>query len=220
MDRLKAYLIDDEPAALTALRWEAEKVLTIEIVGQATSFQDALTFINSNEVDFLFLDIDMPGMTGIEFLKQIKKKAIFVTADKEAIYEALSNENAIDYITKPIQFDRLLIAISRAETALKKDPPRENYYSELVIGKMVIELGDVQLIQATASNCWIHTASKKHLMPIPINQLEPLLPPDQFSRVHKSFIVPLSQIAKKTSGVIQLVDGHAINIGRQYKGRI
>lgn len=215
---MTCILVDDEPLALKHIEKYVMKTPMLELRGSFTNPFEALTFLISEDVDLLFLDINMPELNGMQLINSLPKKpkVIFTTAYSEFGAESY-NYDAIDYLLKPITYERFLRAVMKAfpvhpdgitvENVLKTE---ENVDKGKVI--MVksssklhrIALDDILFIEA-AGNYWsFQLVDKKILALLPYNDLMELLPKDQFVRIHRSFIVPLAKI--------EIVERHQVTI--------
>jgi DNA-binding LytR/AlgR family response regulator len=199
--QLKWVAIDDEPLALDLIKAYASRVPVLKMV---QVFDDPIAgaeFLRKNPVDLLFLDINMPDITGIDLLKSFEEKpaTIFTTAYKKFAYEGYELD-AIDYLLKPIDFDRFSKAVNKAV----------EYYSykrsSKPVGEAVIfvrseyqlikiELEQIEYIESVEDYLKIHLATGYPVMTLmTLKAILEKLPPEKFMRVHRSYVVPLSKI--------------------------
>ena len=199
-------IVDDEPVARKVLREELELLSSIELVGEADNGKSALAMILALRPDLVFLDLQMPSMTGLEVMRALAPGPalpliVVVTAYDRYAIEALNN-GAVDYLLKPVSEDRLLRAVDRA-MALKAKPARiaEAAKSHKVVGRIgqeyfLLDLSDVLAFQADGEIVWIITAKNKYYATQTLRTIQDKLASGQFQRVHRNAIVNLNHIRK------------------------
>jgi DNA-binding LytR/AlgR family response regulator len=203
---LKCLVIDDEPLAIQLLANHISKVPFLELVNYFNNPMDALISFNSNPVDLIFLDIQMPQLTGIQFMKLLQNRAqvIITSAYEEYAIEGFEH-NVTDYLLKPISFERFYKAVEKAynlknpthKLERKQDvyPETGGYIFIKVETKMVrVELDDILFIEGLKNYVTINTKTQKIVTLQVMKQLEENLPPNRFVRVHKSYFVALDKI--------------------------
>ena len=212
--KLKCIIVDDEPIARKVLQEFIEEIDYLELKGQAENPLKAMALLNDNEVDIIFLDINMPKINGIDFLKSSKFNAhiIITTADPVYAVEAYGLD-VLDYLVKPISFERFLKACNKAkelEGQINPISPAHNnannhffIKSENQIEKVFYD--DLLYAEAMMNYVMLYTNSKKMMVYITIKGLEEQLPGEMFIKVHKSFIVNFSKIKS--------IEGNILNIG-------
>jgi DNA-binding LytR/AlgR family response regulator len=227
--KTKCLIIDDEPLARDLIRNHIEKLENFEIVAECGDAMKALQELRDQHVDLMFLDIQMPQITGIEFLKILKNppKVIITTAYREYALDGFELD-VVDYLLKPITFERFLKSVNKYYQVTQEDvqnavPEHNNFSSEETYiyvkeNKRVIklQLDDILYIEGLSEYVQIYTGKKKIITKISMTSLEDKLPGNGFLRIHKSFIVSLSKIEAFTSNTIE-VPGKELPIGRSYK---
>jgi two-component system, LytTR family, response regulator len=212
-DSLRTLIVDDESIARKVLREELELHPAITLVGEADNGQAALDMIASLRPDLVFLDLQMPSMTGFEVMRALKPGPlpviVVVTAYDKYAVEAL-DAGAVDYLLKPVSEERLNRSVDRA-LAMKGKPARiaESVAQTInaaspnrkVVGRagqeyFLLDLSDVLAFQAEGEIVWIVTAKNKYYATQTLRAIQEKLPPDQFQRVHRSAIVNLNHIKK------------------------
>jgi DNA-binding LytR/AlgR family response regulator len=211
--KLKCIIIDDEPIARKVLQEFIEEIDYLELAGQAENSLKAMSLLNNNDIDIIFLDINMPKINGIEFLKTTKLNAsiIMTTAYTEYAVEAFGLE-VLDYLVKPIAFDRFLKACNKAKEteALKKtiqvQPTKANDHFFVKYNNQIEKIfyDDLAYAEAMLNYVMLYTNSKKMMVYVTIKSLEEQLPADSFIKVHKSFIVNILKVKS--------IEGNMINI--------
>jgi DNA-binding LytR/AlgR family response regulator len=214
--KLKCIIIDDEPIARKVLREFVEEIDYLELAGQAESPLKAIALLNDNEIDIIFLDINMPKLNGIDFLKSSKTHAniIMTTAYAEHAVEAYGLD-VLDYLVKPIAFDRFLKACNKAKEIqeLKKitrvQPNKINDHFFIKCDSQIEKVfyNDLVYAEAMLNYVMLYTNSGKMMVYVTIKNLEEQLPAGIFIKVHKSFIVNINKIKS--------IEGNILNIGNQ-----
>ncbi len=212
--KLKCIIVDDEPIARKVLQEFIEEIDYLELKGQAENPLKAMSLLNDNDVDIIFLDINMPKINGIDFIKSSKFNAyiIITTADPVYAVEAYGLD-VLDYLVKPISFERFLKACNKAKESKGQKSPvpaqpnnSNNHFfikSENQIEKVFYD--DLLYAEAMMNYVMLYTSLKKMMVYITIKGLEEQLPVETFIKVHKSFIVNVSKIKS--------IEGNILNIG-------
>ncbi|MBE9462668.1 LytR/AlgR family response regulator transcription factor [Dyadobacter subterraneus] len=226
--KLKCIIVDDEPIARKILQEFIEEISFLELVGQAENPLKAMTLLDENGVDLIFLDINMPKLNGIDFLKNSKTSAnvIMTTAYAEYAIEGYGLD-VLDYLVKPISFDRFLKACNKAKemNALRKNVqtqkpnPDDHFFIKCnnQIEKVLYE--DLLYAEAMLNYVMLYTNSKKMMVYVTIKNLEEQLPSDIFIKVHKSFIVNKTKI-KSIEGVILNIGKEKITISQSLREKV
>lgn len=212
--KLKCIIIDDEPIARKILQEFIEQINFLELAGQAENPLKAMPLLQGNTIDIIFLDINMPKINGIEFLKSAELKAniIITTAYAEYAVEAYGL-NVLDYLVKPIAFTRFLKACNKAKemSELKNTVPAQptapgdHFFIKCDNQIEKIFYNDLLYAEAMLNYVMLYTTSKKLMVYITIKSLEEQLPADHFIKVHKSFIVNLHKVKS--------IEGNTLDMG-------
>lgn len=223
---IRTLLVDDEFPSLKILENFALKLSECQIVGKCTSGTEAFEFLKNNEVDLLFLDIQMPGMTGIEMLTKLEKRPITVitTANHDKALDAY-NLDVVDYLVKPFSFDRFQRSVERAKAQLsytlndQKDIlEKPNYITVKSDYKVVkILLDEIRYIEGLGEYVKIVLEKNFVVTLEALKNLEKTLPEQNFARIHKSYIVNTKFVRTITSTSVTLKDGHSLPVGKVYK---
>jgi DNA-binding LytR/AlgR family response regulator len=226
--KLTCYIIDDEPLAIEVLETHLEKIDQIEIANTFQNAVKAFQALQEQPVDLLFLDIQMPDLTGITLLKTLKNPpdVIFTTAYQEYALEGYELD-VTDYLLKPISFERFLKAINKvfdqrrfARRPVDDRPAEESGLFVQINKKMVkIQPEEILFIESQRDYVKIKTTQKELIVHQTISYLEEQLPSDRFLRIHRSFIVSLFKIESWSSNEIELLS-KKIPIGRTYKSAV
>lgn len=219
---MTCIIIDDEPLAVDLLESYASKIEDLEVIGTFNNALDALKVLRAQPVDVLFLDIQMPEITGIEFKKIISKdiKVIFTTAYSEYALESYDLD-AVDYLLKPITFQRFLKAVEKLNTKTVTTASTEAEKNDYLFVKteyrhQKISFSDILYLKGLSDYVAIQTKDSKVLTLQNMKDFEKSLPKNKFIRVHKSYIVALEQIEFIERNRI-VIEGEYIPIGATYK---
>jgi DNA-binding LytR/AlgR family response regulator len=212
---IRCLAIDDETPALDILEDNIKQVPFLQLIGKCKNAYAAMEVLHEHPVDLLFLDIEMPGITGLSFLKSLSKKpmVIFITAYRNYAVEGFDLD-VLDYLIKPVSFDRFLKAAGKALEyqgyKQKEDSPNSNYpdylfiQTEYQLTKVFIH--EITYIEGLRNYIRIHlTGSAKPLLSKQsLKAIEEKLPVGKFARVHKSFIVLLDKISSIRNDIIRI----------------
>jgi len=218
---IKAIAIDDEPLALKILAHHCEKIEEITLEKTFTNLSEAKTYLNENQIDLLFLDIEMPQQNGIDFYKSLEKKimVVFTTAYDQYALEGF-NVSAIDYIMKPISFDRFKEAIEKVIKIKKliKNKEEDPYIMIRADYKLnKIYLKDIKYIEGLDDYIQIYIDDQPKIVArMSMKAILENLPAKDFIRVHRSFIIPVKRIKNIQNKQIE-IDSVIIPIGETYK---
>lgn len=219
-DPKKCIIVDDEPAAHYVLTNYIRQNPELELVHQCYNGIEAMNYIRENPVDLMFLDIDMPEITGLELLKILpsQPKTILTTAYSEFALESY-DYGVIDYLLKPIYFPRFLKSIERF---FSMHAERKIVASSLFIsikadgGLMDLDVRKILFAQSYGNYVKIFTQGKTYLASMTTNELEASLPAEQFLRVHKSYIVAVNKIEENERDTL-VVSNQKIPVGITYR---
>jgi DNA-binding LytR/AlgR family response regulator len=219
---LRAIAIDDEPPALKVVENFCSKVDFIQLEKTFTRANEALRHLRKFPVDLLFLDVQMPSLSGIDLYKQLEQHTmvIFTTAYSEYAIEGF-NLNAVDYLLKPFTFERFLQAVNKARDLNAKAARKETAPNFILLradySLVKVLFTDILLIEGLDDYLKIHLASRKPLVVrMTMKGIAEKLPEKEFIRVHRSFIVPFSRIEGVRNKVIS-VGGLQVPIGNSYE---
>lgn len=227
---LKYIIIDDEPLAHEIIEEFCSMLPHVQIEKNCYNAMEAMQFLNENTVDFMFLDINMPKLKGLDFLKTLTNppKTIITTAYKEHALEGFEL-NVVDYILKPFSFDRLVKAVNKVseaqapKTIIKEVINTTNGSTRFFVKgdkkHHQIDLNDLLYIEAYGNYTKLFLQDEMIVSHEKISHYEDLLNSSNFLRVHKSFIVAIDKI-KFIEGNRILINEHKIPIGQTYKSSI
>lgn len=216
-------IIDDEPLALDLLENYIAKTNQLALKGRFDNPVDAFDFMKENDVELIFLDIEMPDLTGLELAGTLGAgvKVIFTTAYREFAVDSYELD-AVDYLLKPFSFQRFLAGVSRAFPMQRQDeiPGLASSQDPIHIKSdnktFRIYPKDILYIESFKDYVKIHTADKSLISYQHISNMEKLLPEDGFLRIHRSFLIAIDKIEHFTSTAI-VISGTELPIGRTFK---
>ncbi len=225
---IKCIIVDDEPLAIEILESYVARVEQLQVLSTFRNAVSAFTFLQQHSVDLIFLDIQMPKLSGIDFLKTLKNppKVIFTTAFRDYALQGFELE-IVDYLLKPIPFDRFLKAVAKvlhqpapAANGSKTDVVTDNYVYFKVDKKMIrTKMADVLYIESIKDYVKVKTGEREIVTQQKISYLEESLPREQFLRIHRSFIVNVEKIDAYSATDVE-IGKHSIPIGRNYKNDV
>jgi two-component system LytT family response regulator len=225
---MNCILVDDNKLARTALRQLISQVDYLTLLEECETPIKAFNYLKKEAVDLVFLDIEMPGMSGLELLKNLEKRplVIFISAKKDYALEAFEM-NVADYIVKPIELPRFMVAVSRAKELFdSKDQKmelndKEKDYIFVRHNSMLtkIKIKDIMYIQALGDYVNIYTAEKRFTVHITLRSMEEKLPAGSFYRLHRSYVVSLDHIDNIEENTAY-IGKHPIPIGEQFKKQL
>lgn len=229
MNNIRCIIIDDEPLAIEIMESYVQKVDQLVLKGSFRNAVTAFSFLQSNPVDLIFLDIQMPKLTGIDFLKTLKNppKVIFTTAYRDYALDGFELE-VVDYLLKPIPFDRFLKAVGRVIQSPVSTPIMNTIVNESteqpiffkVDKKMVkVNVNDILYIESIKDYVKVKTRDKEIITQQKIGYLEESLPKHIFLRIHRSFIVAINKIESYSASEIDF-GKIQLPIGRNYKNEV
>jgi DNA-binding LytR/AlgR family response regulator len=198
--------------ARMAMKQLVSQVQPLELVAECSDTMEAYNYLNSGHVDLMFLDIEMPGMTGIELTKKLGNKKsliIFTTAKTDYAVEAFEL-NVVDYLVKPVSLSRFLQAVEKAKEAFDSNKQEVKIEAqEFVFVKdngilKKLNVDDILYLEAMGDYVKVHTAQKFHVLHSTLKSIEEKLPPNKFLRIHRSYIVSLQKIDFIQDGIINI----------------
>lgn len=227
---MKCLIVDDNKMARMALKQLLTQVQNLEVVAECSSAMETYNHISANAVDLIFLDIEMPEVSGIDLIKKLGNKKpliIFTTAKKEYAVEAFEL-NVVDYLVKPVALPRLIQAVEKANETLesnKQEVKVEEQGFVFVKDNGIlkrISIDDILYLEAMGDYVKVHTAQKFHVVHATLKSIEEKLPSAKFLRVHRSFIVAINKIDFIQEGTIAIgkttipvADTHKSNLQRR-----
>ncbi|MCE5227715.1 MAG: LytTR family DNA-binding domain-containing protein [Porphyromonadaceae bacterium] len=230
--KISCIIVDDEPLALEVLSSFIARIPYLVLEGQYTDPFFAMEHLRKKKVDLLFVDIQMPDISGIELVKTLNNppKIVFTTAYSSYAIEGF-NLNAMDYLLKPIAFDRFLVAVNKvrdymelSEAAQEVHQPEEKDVPEYMFVKsnykdIKINFNEVLYIEGSEDYIKIHTTTKKVMTLLSMKGVMEKLPENQFIRIHRSFIVAIDKIESKSNERIT-IGKQSLPIGASYLNEV
>ena len=226
--KIKCLIVEDEPIAAEVLRDYIADVGFLELKGVCKDAIYALEFLESQEIDLIFLDIHLPKIKGLDFLKTLNKRpqVILTTAYHQYAVDAF-DEGVVDYLLKPIEFSRFLKAVNKLnrkspvdqEDESLSNPTGEYHFFTVDKKKRKVFFDDVLYIESLKDYSRIHTKDDSIVVRSQIGSLESIFDPERFIRVHRSFIVARDKVEAYSSSTVELA-GISIPIGRTYRAKL
>ena len=230
MNTINCVIVDDEPVARNVLETFVAKIPNLELVKSCKNAMEAFEVANQQKIDIFFLDINMPDISGLSLAKSINQKAkiIFTTAYREYAVDGF-NLKAVDYLLKPISFDRFLQSIHKyfegvsfidSEIKIEKSVLKNDFIFVRSDRKMIkINFDEIQYVESLSDYIKIHSVDKTITTRETISNIETKLPAKNFLRIHRSYIVNLKKINSYTNEFVE-IGKNAIPISRTYKENV
>jgi two-component system, LytTR family, response regulator len=217
MNRINCLIVDDEPAAVEVLEHFIGKVFFLQLIKNCEHAIEAMQILEENQIDLLFLDINMPGIDGLQLLKSIKSQPliIFTTGYKEYALQGYEFD-IVDFLLKPFNFERFLKAVNKANNLISKSArlpevhqkPQQFIFVKADYKLVKINVDDILFVEGLKDYIKIFTKQKLILTLMSMTAIEEKLPADGFFRLHRSYIISLSKIDS--------VSRHRVIIGEKF----
>lgn len=223
---MNCIIIDDDEMSRNAMQHLVSQVQFLNLSGVCTNAKEALSILNTSQVDLMLLDVEMPDISGLDLIKSLKKHplTILATSKKEYAIEAFEC-NVIDYLVKPVSLDRFFKAVFKAKEIFDSSQQTlESLDNDFVFIKangvlIKIDIKEILWLEALGDYVTIHTSEKKYTIHSTMKAIEKKLSPTFFIRVHRSFMVSLNKIASIDDNVI-VINKQLIPIGAIYKDNL
>jgi DNA-binding LytR/AlgR family response regulator len=219
MFKLACIIVEDEPLAVKVLSDYIQRVPYLQLTA---TFKDAIIageFLRTNKPDLMFLDIHLPALKGIDFLKTIvdRPAVILTTAYHQYAVDGF-NLNVTDYLLKPFEFERFLAAVAKVKTAAEKDKRDDKDFVFINVQKKKIKLSfdEILYVESQREYIKIVTTKRQIVSKLSTNEIESILPPELFKRIHRSFIVSVKKIDAYNAEMVD-INGVQIPVGRGYR---
>lgn len=223
--KLRCLIVDDEPIARQGLKEYVDDIDFLELVGMAQDIEQAQELMHDTKVDLMFLDIQMPKLSGIDFLRTNNKlpKIILTTAYSEYAIEGYAL-NVVDYLLKPISFSRFYKSCRKVKELCQniqvaKEKDDDYFFIKNNKKYEAIYIKDILFIEALQNYIIIHTDTKKSVAYLSLKDISAKLRNSSFLQVHKSYIVSINKIDDVSREEIS-IGGHRIPVGKNYSGQL
>ncbi len=230
---MKCLIIDDDSIARAIVRKLCATSENIEIVEEFSNAIEAIKFLNSHTVDVIFLDIHMPSFSGFDFIKTLKSppNIILTTSDRNFAIDAFEYECVVDYLVKPIAFDRFNKAIRKLSTLqekVSKSQGEESSSAESSVNDLYVNIDrrlikinipDIYLIEAKGDYIKIKTEGDNHVVHSTLKKIESKLPQDMFLKVHRSYVINIKKIVDIEDNSV-LIKKDVIPVSRSNRGEL
>ena len=221
---VNCLIIDDEPLAINVIKNHIKEIDNLNVIDTFNSAIDALSFMKSNTVDLIFLDINMPLLDGLDFIKSLDKKPMIIITTAYSEYAIKTYElEVLDYLMKPISFPRFLKAVNRAFKELNSNltsnigiAKRAHIFIKVDKKKMQkIYLDEILIIESLRDYLKIKTIANKYIIHSTLSSFTEKLPSNNFLRIHRSFTIAIDKIEAVQGNSVE-IDGVKYVIGRSY----
>jgi DNA-binding LytR/AlgR family response regulator len=230
--KIRCQIVDDEPLAINVIKKFLEPLHYAEIVSSCENAMDAFGYISENPVDLLFLDINMPTLNGLDFLKSLKEPPLAIITSAYRDYAVDGFElNVLDYLVKPISFQRFLKAMDKANTAMREkyainqqvvtSPDSSKSFIFLKVDKKMVKiyLDEILYIESLKDYVRIRTVYEDLVTHQNLNGMAKILPSDSFIRIHKSYTISVDKV-KSIEGNCVEIASKLLPIGRNFRKEV
>lgn len=218
MIKVNAIIIDDEPKAVDVIKYHAANISFLNIVASFFEPNEAIIYLKQNPIDLIFLDINMPELSGIDLLKKLRilPKVIFTTAFSEFAIDSYEY-GASDYLLKPIEFDRFQIATNKVKDLIELQK-QNNLFFFIKDGFKTLKIlfDDIYYIQGSGNYLDIITNNKVHTTRSSFSEIVTKLPSSDFVRIHNSYMININNLDKIENNHIYIKD-HKLPISSKYR---
>ncbi|TDS19136.1 LytTR family two component transcriptional regulator [Maribacter caenipelagi] len=225
---MQCIVIEDQPPAQRVLKKYINDIGSLELKATFADALSAVDYLKTEKIDLIFLDIHLPKISGLEFLKVIKHEpnVILTTAFSEYALESY-DFGVVDYLLKPFSFERFVQAVNKVQrlesdfkqerTLAEKNPLSNVIFIKSGYEHIKIEVGDICYIRSDSDYTEIHTKDQRHLSQETLRYWQVYLDPQKFSRIHKSYILNITKIYKINANQVILKNNETLPIGRAFK---
>lgn len=230
--KIHCQIVDDEPLAINVIKKFLEQFQNTEVVSSCENAMDAFAYISENPVDLLFLDINLPTLNGLDFLKSLKEPPLVIITSAYRDYAVEGFElNVLDYLVKPISFQRFLKAMDKANTAIREkhainqplvnSPEGSKSFIFLKVDKKMVKvyLDEILYIESLKDYVRIRTVYEDLVTHHNLNSMAKILPSDSFIRIHKSYTISVDKV-KSIEGNCVEIASKLIPIGRNFRKQV
>ncbi|MBU3011553.1 LytTR family DNA-binding domain-containing protein [Polaribacter vadi] len=225
---MNCIIIDDDATARLITKQLCLKTEQINVIDEFSSAIDAIKFLNTASVDLVYLDIHMPTFSGFDFIKTLKNppKIILTTSDKNLALEAFEYKSVVDYLVKPITRERFNKSLEKLEsfTVIEKPKPKKKPKSNFIyvnVDRRLVKVSipSIYLIEAKGDYINIKTEEKNYIVHSTLKKIEDKLPTDTFFKVHRSFIINISEIIDIEDNTV-LIKKDVVPVSRSNKSEL
>ncbi|PSR11657.1 MAG: DNA-binding response regulator [Bacteroidetes bacterium] len=217
---MTCLIIDDNPLARLALRNMTSEIEGLHLAGECESAMQAYNFLKAQPCDLLLLDVEMPGMSGLELLKSLEKHPLIILVTSKTAYAVDGFEmQVVDYLVKPVTMPRLLKAVNLAMERHKDQYPANHFFARVDSLLVRIDFQHILFVHALGDYVVFQTEDKKYPVHLTMKAVEERLPSNHFMRVHRSYIVALDKIVNLEQNSL-LIGSHAVPVSEKVKGKL
>lgn len=217
---IRAIALDDEPKAISIIKHHASQIATLDLIKTFNDPELALSYLNINKVDLLFLDINMPKLSGFDLLSKLDKQPLVIITSAYAEYGVKSySYEVVDYLLKPFELDRFTQAIDKAAEKLSPTEIQKSIVIRDGYDRVLIHTSEILYVKSDGNYLDIYLETKKLSPRMTFTKLLELLPKEHFVRVHNSYVVNLSKVEKIQSDSVKIGD-QFIPVSNSHKAKL
>lgn len=215
MSKLKCIVVEDEPLARKILEGYMLRVPFLELRGSFEDAIDAMEYMREHSIDLMFLDIHLPEVKGLTFLKTLTNPPAVIITTAHHEYALQGYElNVVDYLLKPFEFERFLAAVNKVKT--HRETAKDYLFVNVQLKKVKIFFAEILYVESQKEYVKITTHDNSYLTKMSTHEIEELLPADLFKRIHRSYIIAIHKVRSYNSEIVE-IEGKQIPVGRGYK---
>ncbi|MEM7484421.1 MAG: DNA-binding response regulator [Bacteroidota bacterium] len=228
METIHCIIVDDEPLAIKVIESHLKEFRDFDVIASCRNAPEAFEVLRNHSVDLIFLDIEMPKLDGISFLKSLKNPplVLITTAHRKFAPEGFELD-VVDYLLKPISLDRFMQAIAKVQRSLQLEVasfkgtavPNTHIFVKSERENVKIDLMDIHYVESLKNHVKIVTPKKNYITMISISEMQAKLPNDTFIRVHRSYLVNTRKIQNYTNTYL-VINGTSFPLGNVYKNSV
>jgi two-component system LytT family response regulator len=221
MSKIKCIIVEDEPLARQVLQGYVSRVPFLELQGSFEDAIEAMDHLRDHPVDLMFLDIHLPEIKGVTFLKTLANapEVILTTAYHEYALEGYEL-SVLDYLLKPFEFERFLMAVNKVKRQEQSEQAtsetKDYFFVNIQLKKVKIYFSEILFVESQKEYVKIVTTDNSYLTKMSTHEIEKLLPDSQFVRIHRSFIIAINKVRSFNAEMVE-INGNNIPVGRGYK---
>jgi len=215
---IKCLVVDDDEMSRATLEHYITQTENLELVGACSSAIEALNFLKKDDVELLFLDVEMPNMSGLEMLETMTSKPdVILITSKEGYAVQAFEHNVLDYLLKPAKYVRFLQAVNKVKDITGKvEVSKGDIFIKSDLKFVKVNFQEVYFVEAMADYVILHLEGKRHIIHSTMKSIEQKLSNDTFARIHRSFIVNMNKVEAVDNAVVTVLD-KKLPIGASYK---
>ncbi|UCG51102.1 MAG: response regulator transcription factor [Candidatus Latescibacterota bacterium] len=217
----RCLVVDDEPLARRVIKKYIADVPWLELAGECGNAREAAAWLHANDADVMFLDVRMPGLSGLDFLGTLIERPLVILTTAHSQYALAGYDYSVaDFLLKPVSFERFMKAVNKLASRTSAQSPTKDFaFMRADRADHRVRFAEIRYLEAYGNYVKVYLDSGMILVAGTLSAMEQMLPPDRFLRVHRSFVVAIDRIDRIASAQIHIA-GDEIPIGRSYRKEV